>query len=198
MQLKLNKIIFKISSEKKKERLFYLSRNKKFKNLRKQLKKPLGFILVSEYPKSLKHILSIINNFKYTSLISVGDFITLSLLEMGIKPNLAIIDGKVMRQNFNCEEIKKHFKNLFEINNPQGTILKEAYDTIITALKNDNSLLVVNGEEDLLTLLAILESKENSLILYGIPNLGVCFVFNTRNKKLYIKKLYSKGILENV
>jgi uncharacterized protein (UPF0218 family) len=109
MQLKLNKIIFKIPSEKKKERSFYLSRNKKFKNLRKQLKKPLGFILVSEYPKSLKHILSIINIFKYTSLISVGDFITLSLLEMGIKPNLAIIDGKVMRQNFNCEEIKKTF-----------------------------------------------------------------------------------------
>jgi len=146
----------------------------------------------------LKHISSIIKTFNFSSLITVGDFITFSLLEIGLKPNLAIIDGKIMRENFDSDKIKKHFKNIFEVNNPKGVILKETYDVIIRALQENESLVIVNGEEDLLTLVAILESKENSLILYGFPKLGVCFVRNNKSKKLYIKKLYSKGILEDV
>ena len=61
------------------------------------------------------------------------------------------------------------------MNNPQGTITKEAVAAIKEAIdKNEHTHIVVDGEEDLLTLIAVLYAPENSFVVYGQPHTGHC------------------------
>ena len=70
------------------------------------------------------------------------------------------------------------------VNNPQGTITQEAIVAIKEALeKNEHTHIVVDGEEDLLTLIAVLYAPENSFVVYGQPYSGIVVVKVTSEKK---------------
>ena len=61
------------------------------------------------------------------------------------------------------------------VDNPQGTITQEAIVAIKEALeRNEHTHIVVDGEEDLLTLIAVLYAPENSFVVYGQPYRGHC------------------------
>ena len=68
--------------------------------------------------------------------------------------------------------------------NPQGTITKEAISAIKDALeKNEHTHIVIDGEEDLLTLIAVYYAPENSFVVYGQPYSGIVVVKVTQQKK---------------
>jgi uncharacterized protein (UPF0218 family) len=73
---------------------------------------------------------------------------------------------------------------LFHVKNPQGTITEEAITAIKEALESDDRVhIIADGEEDLLTLVAVLYSPENSLVVYGQPHKGIVVVKVTSEKK---------------
>jgi len=70
------------------------------------------------------------------------------------------------------------------IKNPPGTITREALEAIQEAIKSKCSVkIIVEGEEDLLTLIAVLYAPENSLVVYGQPHEGIVMVKATQEKK---------------
>jgi uncharacterized protein (UPF0218 family) len=63
------------------------------------------------------------------------------------------------------------------VNNPQGTITQEAILVVKEALNgNEHVHIVVKGEEDLLTLIAVLYAPENAFVVYGQPHSGIVVV----------------------
>src|SRR5437667_12844524 len=64
-------------------------------------------------------------------------------------------------------------KKTYHVKNPAGVITLEAWETIKRAMKDEEALIVVEGEEDLLALPCIVESPNNSLVLYGQPSKGL-------------------------
>ena len=75
------------------------------------------------------------------------------------------------------------------MNNPQGTITQEAISAIKEALeKNEHTHIVVDGEEDLLTLIAVLYAPENSFVVYGQPYTGIVVVKVTQRKKAQVEE----------
>jgi uncharacterized protein (UPF0218 family) len=156
--------------------------------LRKILKKPLGK-LFEEFEDAVEEIKSA--NF----LISVGDETTINLFKNDLIPNLAIIDNHIQRKSHSVD--LNYTKNILNVHNPPGTITDELWETIGLAIEKatidankssknnankgnhdkntDNSkyLIVVNGEEDLAVLPAILMAPDNGIILYGQPNEGL-------------------------
>ena len=77
--------------------------------------------------------------------------------------------------------------------NPQGTITDEAISAIKAALEtNEHTHIVVEGEEDLLTLIAVLYAPENSFIVYGQPHLGIVVVKASQEKKAQVKKFLNE------
>jgi len=177
MLLKLNK-----------ERIFYLNRNSKFKSLRKKLKKPLGAVIPYNHPFSTEYLISILKNFN-TKVISVGDIVTKYLIEKNFIPDLSIIDNFSLKNKVESKDLLKHYKFSFYTKNNPGEISLDAVKTIENALKFEKSLVIVEGEEDLLALVAILKTSLNSFVVYGIPHLGVCLVKCTNIKKIYIKRI---------
>ncbi|NLB75740.1 MAG: DUF359 domain-containing protein, partial [Crenarchaeota archaeon] len=52
--------------------------------------------------------------------------------------------------------------------------------------------IVVNGEEDLLTLIAVLYAPQNSFIIYGQPDIGIVVVKATEMKKAEVKQFLNE------
>lgn len=66
--------------------------------------------------------------------------------------------------------------NTYQVKNPAGVISMESWDAIRRAMRHEESLISVDGEEDLLALPCITESQDNSLVLYGQPSEGLVVV----------------------
>ena len=66
-------------------------------------------------------------------------------------------------------------ENSIHVKNPLGTITKEAVCAVKTALeKNEHIHIVVDGEEDLLALIAVLYAPENSSCCLWAASFGHC------------------------
>jgi uncharacterized protein (UPF0218 family) len=101
-------------------------------------------------------------------IVSVGDAVSKNLVENGISPNLLIIDNRVMRKNITPVSLNADVEK--RVKNPPGTITFEALNAVREALKSDHrTKIIVDGEEDLLALCAILYAPENFFIVYGQP-----------------------------
>jgi uncharacterized protein (UPF0218 family) len=156
--------------------------------LRKKLKKPLGMLIRGSFEETVKKFKHIVDLEKPPNIISVGDIVSKNLVENGISPNLLIVDNRVMRKDVTPVPLKADVET--HVKNPAGTITFEALNAIKEALKaNRKTKIVVEGEEDLLALCAILYAPENSFVVYGQPREGMVVVKATKQKKEAVARI---------
>jgi uncharacterized protein (UPF0218 family) len=123
---------------------------------------------------------------KPTKIITVGDRVTQDLTSNQLFPDVLIIDNRVMRKEI--PPISATAENNMSVQNPPGTITDEAWQAIETAMRESKQTkITVDGEEDLLTLVAVLAAPENSLIFYGQPHEGIVAVKATVETKQKIR-----------
>lgn len=154
---------------------------------RRIVKRPLGILIKDE-----AGLRSLLQGFKGI-LVSVGDAVSEKLLDMGFNPRLCVVDGKTMRASFPGVERFKHGRKAFTLVNPPGTVSEESWRVFEEALASDPSTILVEGEEDLLTLVAVKIVSNGSLVLYGQPGEGVVAVKVDESSKKLIQ-----GILETM
>lgn len=142
--------------------------------LRCQLKRPFGELLSGPDIKIISRLNQIIQSKKPKKVISVGDNVSRLLPSNHVKTDLRIIDNREMRQTVQPYRLKA--KNIFKIFNPPGGIEDVAWPAIGNALKKSDSLLIVDGEEDLLTLVVVNLAPLSSLVIYGQPEQGVAVI----------------------
>jgi uncharacterized protein (UPF0218 family) len=131
---------------------------------------------------------------------AVGDMTTFYLLKASIVPDLAVVDNKTKRmpvpdhivQNLDHDSYKT-----IEVKNPAATLTKELIDVIRDSLNSDERVkIIVDGEEDLATLPAILYAPLGSAVVYGQPNEGSVLVDVTPEMKLRIDEFMKQMIVE--
>lgn len=150
--------------------------------LRRKLKEPIGTLIRGSFAETMNRLKDIIEKEKPPSIVSVGDTVSKNLVESRMFPQLSIIDNIVMRKSI--QPIPLATEKTIYVENPPGTIAEEAHTAIQEALKCNNRIkIVVDGEEDLLTLVAVLYAPENSFVIYGQPYEGIVAVKATREKK---------------
>jgi len=156
--------------------------------LRRKLKKPLGMLIQGSFNETIKKFKDIVEKEKPPRIISVGDTVSKNLLKNNIFPQLSIVDNRVMRKSI--KPVALGADETATVENPPGTITQEALTTIQEALESSRRVkIVVDGEEDLLTLIAVLHAPENSFIVYGQPREGVVIVKATREKKAEVAEI---------
>ncbi|MEM3673397.1 MAG: DUF359 domain-containing protein [Candidatus Bathyarchaeia archaeon] len=150
--------------------------------LRRKLKKPIGELIRGSHAETIKVLSSIVEKEKPPYVISVGDRVSKNFVRGKMLPRLMIVDNRVMRKSI--KPIPLAADKSINVQNPPGTITDEAITAIQEALKNNCRVkITVNGEEDLLTLVAILHAEENAFVAYGQPREGVVLVKVTPEKK---------------
>jgi len=163
--------------------------------LRMKLKKPIGTLIRGSFAETMKIFKNMTEKEKPAFIISVGDTVSKNLTENHIFSQLSIVDNRVMRRNI--QPIPLTAEKTIHIRNPPGTITEEAIRAIQEALESNCRVkIVVDGEEDLLTLIAVLYSPENSFIIYGQPHEGVVVVKATNEKKAEVALILKA--MENV
>lgn len=158
------------------------------KEVRQLLKRPLGelFRATGEAVERLRAA-------RPARLITVGDVVTAEFLKAGLKPDIVVVDFMVMRSS--AEEGIKRTIDTYSIpvrrvKNPAGALtpeLREALEGAALPLK-----IVVDGEEDLATLPAVLAAPVGSVVAYGQPEEGVVLVKVSEGKKQEFQELLSK------
>lgn len=108
-------------------------------------------------------------------VIAVGDVVARLLLEHGVKPFGVIADCATMRRNSGCPRLEDHYTRIEKVANPQGRITPEAYKAAYSIARHGGAL-IVEGEEDLLALPAILGARQGCIVAYGYPGLASILV----------------------
>jgi uncharacterized protein (UPF0218 family) len=117
----------------------------------------------------------------------VGDVVSQSAFEAGIPVNLRIVDHKTKRARIDTASYSS--TNTFHVTNPAGVIDENVFRIIRKAMTQREALIIVDGEEDLLTIPTVLESPNESLVVYGQPNEGIVVITVTEIDKKQVRKL---------
>ncbi|MDI6807181.1 MAG: DUF359 domain-containing protein [Candidatus Aenigmarchaeota archaeon] len=129
-------------------------------------------------------------------IIAVGDFISYSLIKIGIKPRIIVFDGKIERKKTSkkiVETLKKYCKRMYRVKNPRGMITAELLKTVKRSLREVSRVgIFVDGEEDLAVLPFILESEEKNIIVYGFRKKGIVVLELNEKTKERARKLLNK------
>jgi uncharacterized protein (UPF0218 family) len=150
--------------------------------LRAKLKQPFGMLIRGSFAQTMGEMINLVKREKPLKIVSVGDMVSRNLHENQINPQLSITDNRRMRRRIKPRIFAG--KNVVHVKNPRGTITEEAIKAIREALESDDRVhIIVDGEEDLLALIAVLYAPEKSLVVYGQPYEGIVVVKVTSEKK---------------
>ncbi len=156
--------------------------------LRVKFKEPFGILVRGSFAETMREMESVIRREKPFMVISVGDTVSRNLHDHKMNPQLSITDNKCMRKR--TQPRRFEVEKIVHVKNPQGTITEEAIRAVKAALESDKCVqIIVDGEEDLLTLIAVLYAPETSLVVYGQPYEGIVFVKVTPEKKAEAAKI---------
>jgi uncharacterized protein (UPF0218 family) len=138
--------------------------------MREDLKEPLGDIYTDA-----DALLADANE----PIVAVGDIVTYHLVEAGHRPEVAIVDGKTKRERVERRVLEaiEGFDNRIDVANPQSTLTDDLLEALATAIEQSgSSVIVVDGEEDLASLPAVLAAPDGGSIVYGQPDEGMVLV----------------------
>jgi uncharacterized protein (UPF0218 family) len=150
--------------------------------LSKKLKEPFGNLIQGTPEETMGNLKEMVEKEKPPKIISVGDVVSQNLHKHNIHPQLTIIDNISLRTQKIPLELT--VEKTVCVDNPQGTITQESIFAIKEALEsNQHTHIVVKGEEDLLTLIAVLYAPENAFVVYGQPYSGIVVVRVSSERK---------------
>jgi len=143
--------------------------------LRYLLKKPFGEVLEGAGRETALKAKKLVGK---SRIVIVGDVTLRNMLEVGVVPDLAVVDLKTKR----TEEMKDLAGDVIEVKNPPGMITSELWEKVSENIDKGVTLLV-EGEEDLAVIPCVLEADWNSFVLYGQPDVGIVAVEVTEEVK---------------
>lgn len=161
-------------------------------SLKEELRRPIGIIF-----SNTQELVQSINRLNNIILIAVGDIVNQELTNNYVKVDLKIIDFKTRRRIINDSSLKSVINKAGTINaetvrNLNKTI-RRLLRSELSGTRNDKSnWFIINGEEDLLALPAILLAPLNSIVMYGQYEVGVVVIKVTEKMKKKIKDLINK------
>ena len=137
--------------------------------MRKKLARPLGRVFKGEEVSS-PEFESLVSESKM--IITVGDRVTDTVGGLGRTPDIQVVDGVERRKR--REPPKVPYSRLVEVKNPAGTLTQGAIDGMRKAFGGSKPVRVmVEGEEDLITILAVAMAPVSAVVFYGQPGEGV-------------------------
>jgi len=153
-----------------------------------KLKSPFGTLLRGTFAENTENFSAIVRDSKPPRIVTIGDTVLENLYKGGITPQLAVTDNRSMRKRI--IPTKYPVDKVLHVVNPPGTITEEAITAMRDALLiSERVHILVEGEEDLLTLIAVVYAPERSMVAYGQPYEGLVSVEVTLNKRAEASKI---------
>ncbi len=148
----------------------------------------MGLLIRGSFEETMRKLRELIAKEKPLKIISVGDKVSESMIKHGVSMQVLIVDNKVMREPI--RPISVNADQTLHVKNPPGTLNKDATNAVRAALRgNRRTKVLVDGEEDLLTLVAVLYAPKNSFVVYGQPREGIVVVKVTEEAREIARRI---------
>jgi GTP-dependent dephospho-CoA kinase len=129
-------------------------------------------------------------------IISVGDFVTLTLSRHRIEPDVCVVDFRTRRggiEEMMKKDVCKVGRKIVKVRNPAGEITYQLWDAVERALSgNEKTRIEVDGEEDLASLVALSLAPPGTAVIYGIPDMGIEIVRANEKTRATANEMLSK------
>jgi uncharacterized protein (UPF0218 family) len=150
--------------------------------LRAKFKEPFGLLVRGTFSETMHAIDAIVAEEKPPVVVAVGDTVSRNIHARGVVARLLITDS--LRKRRRVAPAVFPVCRVVHVSNPAGVITEEAVVAVREALQGKGQVhLVVDGEEDLLVLVAVLYAPLGGLVVYGQPGEGVVVVRVTPEKR---------------
>ena len=163
--------------------------------VRSSLKKPLGRLLRGSGPDIYREIAQLISTKKPRRVVLVGDAVSRNAVAANLHRDVMIIDNREMRVQTKPSDVLA--RRTFRVRNEPGTIGSDAWAAVNDAIESGDAVLIVDGEEDLLTLVAMALAPLGSFVIYGQPGEGLVLVeVDDRARKKansFLKAMFQNG-----
>ncbi|MFB6103551.1 MAG: GTP-dependent dephospho-CoA kinase family protein [Halobacteriaceae archaeon] len=126
--------------------------------------------------------------------VAVGDMVTYHLMAAGITPAVAVLDGHTERDTLD-EEVRATLpiEDADRIPNAAGTLSAELVAALTTALDSmDGTVILVDGEEDLAAVPAIVAAPDDAVVVYGQPGEGMVAVVVDDETRARVRDLLAR------
>lgn len=151
---------------------------------REAFKHPLGPVLMDT-----DELLSVAGE----PLVAVGDIVSYHLVEADRRPHLSVVDGLTERGPTD-DAVRDTLGDADRrVWNPAARLTAEAVAAVRDGLAGDEpTTLAVDGEEDLLTLPAVLAAPDGASVVYGQPGEGMVHVRINRESRKRARELFAR------
>ncbi|PSQ27824.1 DUF359 domain-containing protein [Halobacteriales archaeon QS_9_68_17] len=115
-------------------------------------------------------------------LVAVGDVVTYHFERVGRTPDVAVVDGRTKREavdrevgeTIEREEVESDAVDTVTVGNPAATLTADLLTALRDAVRAERpTTVVVDGEEDLATLPAVVTAPDGASVVYGQPDEGM-------------------------
>jgi len=145
-------------------------------------------LIEGPFKEATERLKELIKKEKPSMVISVGDIVSQRMIEHGLSLNVLIVDNKTMRKPI--QPIMVDVDQTLYAENPPGTITDEAWAAIRQAVEQKGrTKVMVDGEEDLLTIVTVLSAPEDAFVVYGQPHVGIVVVKVTEETKEKMRRI---------
>ena len=121
-----------------------------------------------------------------------------TLLDMGVIPDIALVDGMTKRTELIEKVELSQFDLLISAVNPAGQITPSLIQSIDAALHSDQTTCIeVDGEEDLAPIIVHLLAPIGTNVVYGQPSKGVVLRITDLAAKEQCRGLLSRFEVRN-
>ena len=149
-------------------------------SLRRKLKRPLGRLF---NPVEVKgdEFLALLAESPF--VVTVGDRVTETMQETtGRSPDVFVVDGLERRKKREVPRIAH--ASVLKAKNPAGGLTRQAMATMKRAMGGERpAMVLIDGEEDLLAIPAIIEAPLGALVIYGQPLEGIVAIMVDESSK---------------
>ncbi len=152
-----------------------------------EFKKPLGALMNEDEAIAAA-------NASKKMVIAVGDECARTLINAKAHLDVVVYDLRCMREPVD-EETKNGIEEFARANfrlsvkNPAGSITDELEDAVKKVVEQGRGSVFVEGEEDLATLLAVIQAPVGALVLYGQPREGIVAIRVDKRSKDRITRM---------
>ncbi len=163
------------------------------RGLDEELKEPSGELFIGPEDSPEVAMSAAMENIAPGGLVAVGDVSVETLLDMGVIPDIALVDGMTKRKELENKVDLSSFDVLINAESPAGEITPSLIHSIEAALHNDQTTCIeVDGEEDLAPIIIHLLAPLGTNIVYGQPGKGVVLRVTDLSSKEQCRGLLSR------
>jgi len=163
-------------------------------DVQRSLKQPFGELLIGNQPDVFDTVLQEL--MEADVVIAVGDMTSMNLIRAGIRPIICVFDEKTHRNRY-IQGMRETFSDfgyrVVSVSNPPATISDELWTAMDRYIRGQEKVaILIDGEEDLATIPAVLLAPDEAIVCYGQPDEGAVVIRVTDEMREKTRSLLEK------